>query len=159
MRYLFALLLLAGLLYGGWPYFTYYRLDAALAAHDDRQLGELVDLEGVRASYDRSREQQLQQQVPGQGAVSSLVREGARIVGRATSAEITLDWLRDRLRGSPARANEPFPSLVARTGFAFFESPTEFVARIGELGDAAVFLRMQFRDWQWRVVGLYGCGQ
>jgi len=158
MRYLFALLLLAGLIYGGWPYYTYYRLDAALASNDNRQLAELVDLQSVREGNQRASDQRLKQQLPGHDPVSSLVREGARLVGRTTSEEINLDWVRERLRGGPARANEPYPSLVTRTGFAFFESPTGFVARVGELGEAPVFVRMQFRDWQWRVVGVYSCG-
>ena len=157
MRYLLAPLLLAALIYGGWPYYTYYRLDSAVAAGDARQLGELVDLASVQADQQRSVERRLQRQLPGQDSMSALVRDGARLMTRAASTEVTLEWVGDQLRGGPMRSGEPYPSLVARTRHAFFETPTGFVARIGELGDAPLFVRLKFADWQWRVVGIYPC--
>jgi hypothetical protein len=157
MRFLLALLLLATLIYGGWPYYTYYRLDGALAARDDREMGELIDLESLRRDTEASTERRLQRQLPGQDPVSALVRDGARIVTRTAAQDVTLEWVRATLRGAEVKPDQPYPSLVGRTSFAFFESPTRFVARVGELGDANMAVRMDFREWQWRVTGLYPC--
>lgn len=157
MRFLLAVVVLAALIFGGWPYYTYYRLDGALAARDDREMGELIDLESVRRSTESSAERRLQRQLPGQDAVSTLVRDSARIVTRTAAQDITLEWVRETLRGSPAKPDQPYPSLVGRTSFAFFESPTRFVARVGELGDATVAVRLDLQDWRWRVTGIYPC--
>jgi hypothetical protein len=157
MRYLMALLLLAALIYGGWPYFEYHRLDQALASGDRNALERLVDLEEVRASSARCTEKRLARQVPGQGTIPSMVREGARWMGQATGDALTLDALRDRLRRVEGSPSEPYPSLSGRTTFAFFESPTRFLARIGELDESPLHLRLRMRDWQWRLVAVYPC--
>ena len=158
MRFLFAPLLLAVLLYGGWPYFDYYRLDQALASNESRELEDYLDLEAIKAGRARASEIQLQRDLPGQDTVSGVVREGARLLHRATSAETTADTVRERLRDTRAVAGQPGRSLVERTDFAFFESPTRFVARLGALAEAPTFIEMTQRDWRWRVTGVYGCG-
>lgn len=157
MRFLLALVVLAALIFGGWPYYTYYRLDGALAARNDRELDELIDLESVRRSSEASAERRLQRQLPGQDPLSALVRDGARAVSRTAGQEVTLEWVRETLRGSPAKPDQAYPSLVGRTSFAFFESPTRFVARVGELGEATVTVRLDLQDWRWRVTGVYPC--
>lgn len=158
MRFLLSLLVLAALIYGGWPYYAYYRLDSALAARDDREMGGLIDLESVRRSSEASADRRLQRQLPGQDAVSAMVRDGARIVTRTAAQDVTLESVRETLRGGPAKPDQPYPSLVGRTSFAFFESPTQFVARVGDLGDATITVRLELQDWRWRVTGIYPCG-
>jgi hypothetical protein len=158
MRYLFALLLLAALVYGGWPYFEYYRLDQALAGSDDRQLEQYLDLEAIRAAQASASELGLQRQLPGQDLLSGAVREGARMLNRATGEEITLAAVRSRLQGAGPTAGEPARSLVAQTDFAFFESPTRFVARLGRLEGTPTFVELTMRDWRWRVTGIHACG-
>jgi hypothetical protein len=158
MRFLLAPLLLAALVYGGWPYFEYYRLDQALAGSDTRGLEGYLDLEAIRAGRARASELQLQREMPGQDTVSGVVREGARLLHRAAAGEVTAEMIRERLRDTRAAAGEPARSLVARTKFAFLESPTRFVARLGALEEAPIYIEMTQRDWRWRVTGVYGCG-
>jgi hypothetical protein len=154
MRFILAPLLLAALIYGGWPYYEYYRLDQAVAASNLGPLEALVDLEAVRAAREASVQRRLQQQLPGQGPVAGMVREGARwLSGEAVS----LEWVKGHLRGEPPAPGAQPQSLVERTDFAFFESPTRFIARLGEIDGYPLFVRMTFRDWQWRVTGLFGC--
>jgi hypothetical protein len=158
MRYLFALVVLAALIFGGWPYYTYYRLDGALAARDDLAMAQLIDLDAVRQNAKAASERRLQQQLPGQDPVSALVRDGARLVTRTVTPDVTLDGVREMLRGPAAKADQPYPSLVSRTSFAFFESPTRFVARLGELSDPMTFVVMKFKDWRWRVTEVHASG-
>ena len=156
MRFLYFLLFLAILAYAGWPYVNLYRLDRALMQNDRKVLNVLVDLNALKAQHKAMLEKQLQRSIGGQhGPISDLVRDGARWYGAQTSEAIDLEWVRQRLRRMRASAPDAYPSIITDTTFAFFERPTRFLIRLGDLGDDPIHVRMTLEDWQWRVTGLY----
>lgn len=157
MRYLVAMSLLAALIYGGWPYYEYHRFVKAVAANDRSTLEGVVDVASVRAERERALKKQVERHVPGQNPMAALVREGAQMVTRATGEAVNVEWVRQCLRDGAAQGNAPYPSVWERTSHAFFESPTDFVARVGELDGSPVHVRMRFRNWGWQVTALYGC--
>jgi hypothetical protein len=53
--------------------------------------------------------------------------------------------------------DQAYPSIISDISFAFFESPTIFLIRIGDLGSNPIYLRLQLENWQWRVTGIHEC--
>ena len=156
MRYLFLLLFVAILSYAGWPYVNLYRLDRALMQNDQAALQELVDLDALKAQHKSMLEQQVERSIGQQpGPISNLVRDGALWYGTQTSAAITLDSVRQRLRLQRVSAPDAYPSIITDTTFAFFEWPTRFLIRLGDLGEQPIHVRMTLEDWRWRVTGIY----
>jgi hypothetical protein len=84
------------------------------------------------------------------------VKEGARVMGAASvNSMVTMEWVREKLRWHKDPRADIYPSIISDTGYAFFESPTRFLVRIGELGLSPIHLRMVFEDWQWRITEIY----
>jgi len=156
MRFLYFLVFLAILAYAGLPYVNLYRLDRALMQNERATLNELVDLDALKAQHKAMFEKQVQRSIGEQhGPVSDLVRDGARWYGVQTADAIDLDWVRQRLRRQRASAPDAYPSIITDTTFAFFEWPTRFLIRLGDLGDDPIHVRMSIEDWRWRVTGIY----
>ncbi len=156
MRFLFFLLFLAMLAYAGYPYVNLYRLDRALMQNDRAALNALVDVGALRAQHKAMFEKQVRRSIGEQpGPISDLVRDGARWYGVQTADTIDLDWVRQRLRRERASAPDAYPSIITDTTFAFFERPTRFLIRLGDLGDNPIHVRMGLEDWRWRVTGIY----
>jgi hypothetical protein len=158
MRFLLSLLLLAALVYGGWPYYEYYQLDQAVTGTDEQALQGRVDLDRVRTAHLNAEEKRLKRQLPGESPIAAMARDGARWLNQAGTQEVSLAWVRDCLRGGPAAPGQRPASLSERTDFAFFEGPTRFVARLGGLDEDPSFVVLSFQDWRWRVSAIYGCG-
>ena len=157
MRYLCLLLVLALAVAVAWPYVYLYRLDRALLENDRATLAALVDMERLRANHKAALEHRIERTVGREGPVARMAREGARWINeQAADRVIDLDWVRERLRRPEGGAAEDaYPSILRHTRFAFYDSPTTFLVRIGELGRDPVHLRMGLRDWEWRVQGIY----
>ena len=156
MRFLYFLLFLAILAYAGYPYVNLYRLDRALMQNDRAALNELVDLAALKAQHKAMFEKQVQRSIGEQpGPISDLVRDGARWYGVQTADSIDVDWVRQRLRRDRASAPDAYPSIITDTTFAFFEWPTRFLIRLGDLGDDPIHVRMSLEDWKWRITGIY----
>ena len=156
MRLLYFLLFLAILAYAGWPYVNLYRLDRALMQNDRTALNALVDLDALRVQHKAMLERQVRRSIGDQhGPISDLVRDGARWFGTQTSEAIDLEWVRQRLRRQRPSAPDAYPSIITDTTFAFFEWPTRFLIRLGDLGQDPIHVRMSLEDWRWRVTGIY----
>ncbi len=156
MRLIYFLMFLGVLAYLGYPYVNLYRLDRALMQNNQAALNELVDVGALRAQHKAKFEKQVQRSIgPQQGPISDLVRDGARWYGVQTADGIDLDWVRQRLRRGRASAPDAYPSIITDTTFAFFEWPTRFLIRLGDLGDNPIHVRMSLEDWRWRVTGIY----
>lgn len=151
-------LVLAGLAFAAFPYYTVYQLDAALVAGDRQALGQLVDMAAVRAQRKAELRRDTDRLIgEGKDDVSAFFREGARaLTDSAVNNIIDQDWLRTRLRrdGKPGSA-KPYPSLMSSLSYAFFDAWNGFLMRQGELGDDPVHIRMEFADWRWRVVAVH----
>lgn len=156
MKLIIPVIFLAIVVYVGWPYVNLFRLDRALMSNDQQVLIKLVDLDAVKAKRKEHIEQQLSRGVQPGGMVSGLVQEGARWMGAATiDSVVTMEWVREKLRWHKDPRSDVYPSIITDTTYAFFESPTRFIIRIGELGLNPVHLRMVFEDWYWRITEIY----
>lgn len=142
--------------YVGWPYVNLFRLDRALITNNQTALTSLVDLEAVKAARKQSIEVGLKNTVGDRNTMPDIVRQGVHwIGGSAVDTMIDMDWVRETLRWKKDGRTSAYPSIISAISFAFFESPTNFLIRIGELGFNPIHMRMQLRDWHWRVIGIY----
>ena len=156
MRVLAFLLFAAAVAYSGWPYVNLYRLDRALMANDRTALEELVNLDALRAQRKAQMDRQVERSIAEQqGPIPDLMRGGARWFGDQRAYAIDVDWVRDRLRWRRPTAPDAYPSLISDTSFAFFESPTRFLIRIGDLGENPIHIRMHMENWKWRVTEIH----
>ena len=155
MKYLLPFILLCVLIYIGWPYVNLLRLDRALMTNDQQALAGLIDLDAVRETRKKNIEQEFKRSMGTQGMMPEFMQEGARWMGgAAVDTMITWDWLRERLRWKETRP-DVYPSFISNVSYAFFESPTRFIIRAGDLGSDPVHLRMVFENWHWRVTEIY----
>lgn len=158
MRLLGYLLLLALIGFGLWPYYSLYRLDAALAREDDSQLAAMVDLTAIRANYKQRVAAGVDGVLPSAqpNGVMSWIRDNLQRLGdSALDQAVTLPWVRDTLREAIARATgNPSSSLLTAVDFAFFESYDRFLVRLGELGQGATHVRLSLIDQRWTVTDI-----
>lgn len=157
MKYIIIPLFVAALVYGGWPYVELYRIDRALLENDTGTLRVLVDMDSIRASEEKKLEKQVDQTVgQEQGRIADMVRQGARWLGKnVKEPALDINWVREELRWDGSGDQDAFPSIVRHTTFAFFESPTRFLVRVGELDAHPMHLRLRLEDWRWQLVGIY----
>lgn len=157
MRYLCTLLVLVLAAAIAWPYVYVYRLDRALLENDRVALVALVDLDRLRENHKAAMEFRVQNTVGQDGAVTRMLQDGVRwLSDQGADQVIDLDWVREQLRrDGRAAGDDAYPSILRQTDFAFYESPTTFLVRVGELGRDPVHLRLGLRDWKWRVTGIY----
>jgi hypothetical protein len=155
LGFIATLLIAAALL---WPYYTLYRLDNALANFDQASLNKLVNLEAVRKVHKDSMgsvlDRALGPQAFGQLPMVDMLRKGLNAAGdSAVDSSVDLQWIRDTLYPPPT--NHAKPGLLGALSFAFFESPTRFLVRLGELGTTHVHFYLTLEDWNWRVTAVY----
>jgi hypothetical protein len=157
MKYLCAVLVLAALVYGGWPYVHLYRLDRALMENDRTALNELVDLDALKEQHKTELEKRVDRTFGvDPKRVPEFLRQGARWIDDATAnAVVDVDWVREQLRWRRPTPPDAYPSIITDATFAFFEAPTRFLIRVGDLGERPVHVRMALQDWHWRVTEIY----
>lgn len=141
-----------------WPYYTLYQLDNALANFDQAALAKLVNLEAVRTTHKNSMgdvlDRTLGPQAFGQLPMMDMLRKGLNSAGSsAVDSTVDMQWIRDTLYPPPV--NHAKAGLLGALSFAFFESPTRFLVRLGELGKTHVHFYLTLEDWQWRVTAVY----
>ncbi|MDD2814575.1 MAG: DUF2939 domain-containing protein [Thiotrichaceae bacterium] len=163
MKYLTGLLLLIVFTFIALPYVRLYQLDDALATNDMNTLNKLVDLESVRTTYKKSLEFKVGR-VTGDVAAAlpaannglvEFMRGGVKALGDKTLNDVLdMNWVRTKLHPQLANPSEN-NSIWQSMSFAFFESPTRFIVRIGDLGKNPIHLRMTLQDWYWRVTAIY----
>jgi hypothetical protein len=155
IRLLCCLLVIVAIAHSGWAYYHVWELDRALLRDDLSALTQLIDLDAVRAERKERMESEVDQATGAVGAaLPNLVREGAsQVVGAAVEQQVTLPAIREELRWRDT--DGPYPSLFDNWTFAFFEGPTTFLVRIGDLGQDPVHVRLGMQGWKWRVVAVY----
>jgi len=158
VRLLGYLFLLALIGFGLWPYYSLYRLDAAIARQDTSQLAPLVDLTAIRANYKNRIAAGVDGVLPsGQpNGVMSWIRENLQRLGdSALDQAVTLPWVQDTLREAIGQATgQRSSSLLAGVDFAFFESYDRFLVRIGDLGQGATHVRLSLIGKAWKVTDI-----
>lgn len=155
MKYLSSLLFLLVIGYLAWPYFHLYQLHRAVINNDSTAIEKLVDLEKVNQVFKDNLKWQMNNTVNTSGGLfPEKIRQGAQTLlgtfGNLAAEAVVVDAqsLLERLR----KING---SLWEQTTFAFFESPTRFTIRLGQLGRNPIHIQMTLQDWSWRVIAIY----
>lgn len=150
MKFIYTLVFLAVVGFVSWPYMHIYRLSYITADNNKSALESLVDFGNVRRINKQDIEWQVNNVVGGdKNLLSNMMRQGAKVLGDAAVDQvIDSDWLLQRL-------HQYKTSVWQAVTFAFFESPTSFTIRIGELGRRPLHVQMTLRDWFWKVTAVY----
>jgi hypothetical protein len=148
MKYLSSLLFLIVASYLAWPYLHIYWLDNAIANNNEVALTKLVDLESIRAIHKKTLENSIKNTF-GTAENDMFSNMAKAFGGVAVDSLMDINWVKTRMQ----RGRQ---SLWQATTFAFFESPTRFTIRLGELSDNPVHVQMTLQDWSWRVTAIYG---
>ncbi|MBK1724130.1 DUF2939 domain-containing protein [Thiocystis violacea] len=158
MRFIGYFILLALIGYGLWPYYSVYRLDDAITANDTAELAQMVDLPAIRANYKKRVAAGVQGVLPTDDpdSVVSWIRQNLERLGdSALEQAITIDWVRETLRGAVTEATgQSPPYLLAGIDFAFFESYNRFLIRIGKLGEGATHVRFSLVGSDWKITDI-----
>lgn len=158
MKTILAVLLAALLAFVAWPYYRLFQLDDALGNDNLPALAELMDLEAIR----QHTQQRFNAGVKGlsagapQGEVLNWLRGQIERLGEtALEQVINLEWVMTTLRQAATRhSNRPTPYFLSAVDFAFFESPSSFLIRIGRIEDHPTHVRMSLKDYRWRVTDI-----
>jgi hypothetical protein len=154
MKALIVFLLLALSAFVSWPYYQVWNLNQAAIGKDQAALADLVDIRTVREEIKRRLNKEVDSTV---GEVSNSfvdwLQEGIKRKGaEAVDALVTIDWVREQLL-SKSEPQDP-PGFWHRISYAFFDSPSGFLVRIGELGEEPVHFRLSFQTG-WKLTALY----
>lgn len=162
MRYLSFLIFLSIVAYVVWPYYVVYRLDSAVKNSDQTTLTELVDLNAIREIHKESVQRNVNQLEDSlsrtvgaeHNPVLDTIRDSVIGIGQSKiDKTIDINWVKSCLAGKEKDKS----SLWQAVSFAFYESPTRFTIRLGELGHAPTHVQMTLQDWSWRVAAIYDC--
>lgn len=154
-KLIFSFLLLLIAAYVAWPYATLYQLNQAVSQSDMASMTELVDLDAIRTEIKNKMNKEVDSAV---GEVSgnfiAWLQDGIRRLGSgAVDGLVNMEWVRQQLIIRSADNKEtPFINHVS---YAFFDSPTGFLVRIGELGEDPVHFRLTLQQTQWRITAVY----
>ncbi len=151
MKYINFIIFLAIVAYIGSPYYHLYKLNNAVNSNDKAAFAKLIDIEAVRKVHKDNLAWQTQQMIPQQGQgniLSEIARESAKILGN-TAVDTMIDT------NSILALLRQVSPLWDKVSYAFFESPTRFTIRIGELGRKPIHVQMSLQDWSWRITAIY----
>jgi hypothetical protein len=158
MRLFGYLILFALIGYGVWPYFTVFRLDEAINQEGTAQLSTMADLPAIRANYKSRVTAGVDGLFPSgdPDSVTGWIRQNVdRLGDSALEQAITLPWVRDTLRGAVTKATgQSPPYLLGGIDFAFFESHSRFLIRIGDLGHSPTHVRMTRQGTDWKITDI-----
>jgi len=159
MKFISSLLFAVLLPFLAWPYYRIYQIDDVLCRDNLEDLAPLVDLAAVRAGVAQQLDARMQS-TTGQAAQGSLldwVHENLRKLGSdAAERMIDLEWVRETLqRASRQAIAEPPYYLIKAIDYAFFEGFDSFLIRLGQLEQNPTHVRMQLRQGNWRITGIY----
>ncbi|MCK5524059.1 MAG: DUF2939 domain-containing protein [Thiomargarita sp.] len=149
MKYFSGLLFLAIMAYLISPYYSLYEINNAIEKNDNVTFEKWVDIEEVRQIHKENMEWKINNVGPQGGIFADTMRKGINAFGNvATDTIIDANWMLERLR----KIKGP---LWEELTFAFFESPTRFTVRLGQLGREPLHIQLTRQDWFWRVTAIY----
>ncbi len=136
------------------PYYNVYQISSSVQSSDLVTLAKMVDLEAVRKVQKTTLEQQAKNAANTLGMQNSQVTNTlqggwASLGNLAIEQVVDINWVRAQLQPT---GNQ---TLWNAMSYAFFESPTRFTVRLGELGNNPVFVELTLHDWSWRVSAIY----
>ena len=152
MRFLAFVAFLLAVLYSAWPYYNVYRLDRALRLNDAQALASLVDLAAIR----QARKMEFGDAVAGTANPrgSSGWQQGTVVTNGPQRPAVDLDWVRQALRPKGVPEGRKYPSILSYVSYAFFQSPSRFLVRLGDPRENAADVLLSRQDWQWRVIAI-----
>lgn len=133
-----------------WPYLNFYRLNNAVLTNNITVFEQLIDIDSIRRVRKKNIEWKMQKLHANQGSfLPDIMLEGAKIfenaaIDRMINPHNLLVGLR-----------QIKDSLWQHASFIFFESPTSFIIRLGELGYEPLYIEMTLQGWVWRVTAIY----
>lgn len=142
-------------LFLAWPYISLWRIDQAVRSGDMVALGNLVDLESVRAEIKKKLNKDVDSSI---GELSdSFIRRLEEAIGvtgnQAVERLVTLSWVQGRLLAHSA--DDPAQGYLGQITYAFFDTPDDFVVRIGAATGTPVHLHLTQSGLYWRVYAVY----
>ncbi len=156
MRFLSSLIFFAFVAFIAWPYVHIYQISSAIMNNDQTALEQLVDFESVNKIHKQNIEWKVNNTVGKSGGLLPDSMRGsaealAGALGNIAAETTTIDAknIMEQLR---TIEGSPWDQLT----FAFFESPTGFIIRLGDLGRNPVHIRMMMQGWYWKVTAIYG---
>ncbi len=159
MKFVYSLLFAALLVFLAWPYYRIYQIDDVLGLDNPEALAPLVDLAAVRAGIVQQLDARIQVTTGRsvEGSVLDWVQDNLRELGSGAADQIIdLEWVRDTLQHASRRAiAEPPYYLIKAIDFAFFDGFDSFLIRLGPIDQNPTHVRMQLRDGNWRITGIY----
>ncbi len=159
MKLLSSVLFVALLVFLAWPYYRIYQLDDVLGHADPQELAPLVDLPAVRAGVVQQLDARVQSTTgrAAQGSLLGWMHDKLRKLGSdAAEQMIDLAWVRQTLQRAAREAiAEPPYYLIKAVDYAVFEGVDSFLIRLGSLEQNPTHVRMQLRDGNWRITGIY----
>jgi len=148
MKYFSGLLFLAIMAYLISPYYSLYEINNAIEKNDNATFEKWVDIEEVRQTHKENMEWKVNNVGPQGGVLADTMRKGINAFGNVAADTIDANWMLERLR----KIKGP---LWEELTFAFFESPTRFTVRLGQLGREPLHIQLTRQDWFWRVTAIY----
>jgi len=159
MKFVYSLLFAALLVFLAWPYYRIYQIDDVLGLDNPEALAPLVDLAAVRASIVQRLDARIQATTgrSAEGSVLDWVQDNLRELGSGAADQmIDLEWVRENLRQATRQAiAEPPYYLIKAIDFAFFDGFDSFLIRLGPIDQNPTHVRMQLRDGNWWITGIY----
>jgi hypothetical protein len=155
MRYFTSLLFFVVVIYVAWPYYHIYKLNNAVKNNDPAAVEKMVDFEQVNKVFQENMKWKADNmtETPVDMLPESLREQAKALVGAlgnaaADASAVDAKWMLDRFHQMQG-------SLQDQVTFAFFESPTRFIIRLGQLGRNPLHIEMTLQDWVWRVTAIY----
>ena len=159
MKIVYSLLFAALLAFLAWPYYRIYQIDDVLGHADPQELAPLVDLAAVRAGVAQQLDARMQSTTgqAAQGTLLDWVQENLRKLGSdAAERMIDLAWVSETLQSASRQAiAEPPYYLIKAIDYAFFDGFDSFLIRLGPIEQNPTHVRMQLRQGNWRITGIY----
>ncbi len=158
MKTLLAVLLAALIGFVAWPYYRLFQLDDALGNDNLQALGALVDLDAIRQHNQQRFNAGVKSLSAGapQGQALNWIRGQIERLGESALEQvINLEWVMNTLRQAATQhSNRPTPYFLSAVDFAFFESPSSFLIRLGPIDANPTYVRMSLKDYRWRVTDI-----
>ena len=148
VKYITALLVVLAL-YLAWPYACLYLIDKALMGNEVEDLNRWIDLQAVRIGTQQRLEHRLNDTLgtDSEGLVGWVKNKVSDLGEHAIDERIGLAWVRNTLT-----SRGEFRQQMTH---AYFESPTAFMVRLGDLGRDPIHVRMTLHHGIWRIKEVY----
>ena len=143
-----------------WPYVHVHRFDRALKASDLAAIGEMVDLDAVKAQVRKEIAQRVDRTLGGSpGSMLGWLQDGVKRLGnQAIDMTIDAEWIHDTLQTRLTDETGRMHSLISTTTYAFYEhwkSWDRFVVRIIDNGRPPFHVQWERSGSRWRITALY----